>query len=374
VVVSADQPIAAIGNILGTNADGARHSGSYNGFAGGSTSISLPLIQRNNSGFSTFVSVQNGGNADANVTISYTPGSDGTATTETATIKPGAAKIFEQETNDALGAKFIGSATVASTNAQPLVATAVQVGKTVSKTQLTYDGFVGGSATVLMPLIQANNSGFFTGLSIQNAGTTATDITVTYAANVATGGTLCGTPPAQTQAGVAPGGSFVVLNNTGFFAGCKYIGAATVTNSASQTLVAIVNQLSGQTGSAYEGLNPATATKGLSMPLLFANNSGFFTGVQIQNTGATATSVTLTYGPNTATGANLCGALAAVTRTIQPGASETFFTNVGLPSAGCKYIGSGDVTSTTENVVAIVNELQQPGVGDQLLTYNAFSK
>ena len=381
VVISADQPVAAISNVLGTNADGAKTAGSYSGFSGGSTKVSAPIIQRGNSGFATFMAVQNAGTTAATVHVTYspTPG-NGTASTEDATIAPNASHIFDQEGNNALGTKFVGSATIESTNAQPLVATVVQLGKGAAKTQLTYDAFTAGSPSVLFPLIVANNGGNFTGLSVQNAGTASTQVTVTYTANGATGsGTFCPTPPASV-ATVAPGASLVVLNNDPTLApgGCKYVGGATVTNSAAQPLVGIVNQLrsagASSTGSAYEGFNPAAATKLVSAPIVQANNAGFFSAIQVQNTSATPTQITIKYSPNTATGASLCGAVADVTDTLPASGSKSYFNNAGLPTAGCKFVGSVTITSATNNIVATVNQLQAGGIGDQLLTYSAFNQ
>jgi hypothetical protein len=379
VVISADQPIAAIGNVLGTNTDGAKTAGSYNGFSGGASTVSLPILQKGNNGINSFVSVQNTGSTDATVTITYAPAGagNGNASSESATIKTGAAKIFDQATNTAIGTKFVGSATVVSTNGQPIVATVSQLGTTVIKTQSIYDGFTAGSTTVLLPLIIANNSGIFTGVSVQNAGTAATNITIKFGPNTATGaGTLCATPPDLVQNAVAAGGSLVTLSNNATTApgGCKYVGSATVTNSAAQPLVATVNQASATTGSTYEGFDPAKASKTISVPLVQANNSNIFSAVQIQNTGTADTSITIKYSANSATGAGVCGAVADVTSTIAGGSSKSFFNNAGLPTAGCKYVGSVTVTSTTQNIVATVNQLQSPGTGDQLTTYNGFNQ
>jgi hypothetical protein len=372
-----------------------QYGGSYSGFNAGATTANLPLIQRGNFGFDTFVAVQNAGTADANVTVDYKPaaGQAGSAASETATIKPGASKIFDQNATaagaPALGTKFIGSAKVTSTNGQPVVATASQVGTGSLKTMLTYDGFGAGAPSILFPLVQGNNFGFSSGLGIQNIGTVDTTVTIKFSANVA--GTQTPAPCAAALSDftgpIKAGESITVFNSKaligtgtqpgGFADGCSYVGAATVTTSPATNLVGVANQLKTTgvaNGSAYEGFSSTSGTKNLSAPLLFANNSGFFTGFQIQNTGATATEITLTYSANTATGAKACTAPPAqVKKVIQPGASDTFLSITGLSAAGCTYVGSGSVTSSVENVIGIVNELQQPTAGDQFLTYNAFN-
>jgi hypothetical protein len=92
VVISSDQPIAAITNLIGTGI-----GESYGGFSSGSGTISVPLVTRNNFGDSTVISVQNTGSADTTVTVTYTPGVAGNAgQTDTATIKPGASATFSQ--------------------------------------------------------------------------------------------------------------------------------------------------------------------------------------------------------------------------------------------------------------------------------------
>jgi hypothetical protein len=390
VVISADQPIAAISNVIGTlTTAGGSTQGSYNGFSAGATSLNLPIIQRQNAGIDTFVAVQNAGEVDANVSIAYTPGSFGgqvignPGQTQTATIKKGQSFIFDQNPLTGLGARFVGSATVTSTNGQPIVATVSQVGQTTSKAMSIYDGFTSAAAapTVLLPLIQSFNGPgqTFVGIQVQNAGTQTTRITLTFTANTQTG---CGTPPAVTSGDIVAGGAFTFLSGTAAFGGnntnCRYVGSAVVTNSAAQNLVAVVNQLdatgTNKAGSSYEGFNPATATRNVSLPLLQANNSNIFSGIQIQNTTGTPANVTLTFSPNTLTsGANLCTALAAKQQAVPANASVTLLTPLLVPAAGCRYVGSATVTSD-QNIVAVVNQLQLPGSGDALSSYNGFNQ
>jgi hypothetical protein len=391
VVISADQPIAAISNVIGTlTAVGGSTQGSYNGFSAGATALNLPIIQRGNAGIDTFVAVQNAGEVDANVSIAFTPGLFGTpGTPQTATIKKGQSFIFDQNTNNGLGARFVGSATVTSTNGQPIVATVSQVGQGGSKALSIYDGFTAAAAapSVLLPLIQSFNGpgSTFVGIQVQNAGTAPTGITVTFTPNtLTTGSNLCATPAAQTSGSIAPGGAYTLLSGTAAFANpanCRYVGSAVVTNSANQPLVAVVNQLdatgTNKAGSSYEAFNPAAATKNVSLPLLQANNSNIFSGIQIQNTTGTAANVTLTFSPNTQTSATPpqvpCGALAARNVSVPANGSVTLLTPQLVPTAGCRYVGSATVTSD-QNVVAVVNQLQLPGAGDALSTYNGFNQ
>lgn len=362
-VISSDQPVAAITNLLGNY---PTYGGSTTGFTAGSTSVGLPLIMRNNNGFSTWFNVQNTGGSPANVTITYAPapGQPGnTGQSETATIQPGAAKTFNQADNSGLGSTFIGSATV--TSDQPVVAMVNQVGTGSILALLMYDGFTGGSNTVQAPLIMANNSGFFTGVSIQNVGGDDTTATIDYSAN--TGGAF---NPTDETVSIPAGGSTVVLQNGGQWGSNKYIGGATI--SADQPLEVVVNQLKIGTvsfGTAYEGFNPTNLTDKVSAPLVMANNSGFYTGIQCQNTSGGSATITVDYGPNTAGSFNPTDDSA----TVAAGASATFL-QAGGQWGSNKYVGSATITASGgASIACIVNELNTSAGGDQFLTYNAIN-
>jgi hypothetical protein len=283
VVISSDQPVAAITNILRND---FAAGGSYNGFSSGDTNATLPIIMKNNSGYSTYFNVQNLGSADATVNIQYVHGLSGTDATEPAvTIKAGAAHQYVQSSNANLGAVFVGIAKV--TSDQPV---AVTVNEDGGAQFLTYDGLPASkaSSSSLLPLVMANNSGFFTGIGVTNVGSAATDVTITYAPNSLTGAGACGALTPTVFPGVAANSGVFALQNASDpqFATCSYVGSATVTSSG-QNVVAVVNQLGGPYASAYEGFSPADATATIKLPLVMANNSGYFTGIQVQNADAT---------------------------------------------------------------------------------------
>lgn len=385
VVVSSDQPVAAIANTL---ANSFAYGASTGGFSAGATSFSLPLIMCNNSGFNTWFNIQNAGSADASVTINYTAGLAGTSGSENATISPGRALTFDQASGSSTvncdtlmgtDTMFVGSAAI--TSDQPVVATVMQVGTGSSQTLLGYNGFAAGSADVRVPLIMANNSTFFTGLQIQNAGTASANVTVDYSPNTASGSTKELTDDTFT---LAAGESKTILHNgdspanggsNSFSDGLAYIGGATITSDG-EPLVAIVNQLGGgRWGTAYEGFNAGDATTDVSVPLLMANNSYYFTGLQCANVGSASASVTVEFSPNTV------GTIdpVDVTYTLAAGASNTLLQNGSDGTndwdAIGQYVGSASVTATGSEVVCIVNQLNTVSAsGDTFFTYDGFSQ
>jgi len=392
LVISSTTQVRAVSNMMGSGV--GSYLASYNGLQSGATSVNLPLIMCNNSGFNTYFNVQNAqsaGDADAHITISYKPGSNGTAGSETATIKAGASKTFDQAEGSSTkncstlkdgSGKFIGSAMI--TSDQPIVAVVMQLNTTNFPAALAYSGFSAGSPTIALPLVMANNSGYYTGIQVQNVGSSTTTVTIDYSPN-----TVGSRNPADEVFQLAPGASKTVIQNgappsngstvNNWATIGRYVGGATIRNTGGQNLVAIVNQTlpSPAKGSAYEGFDPAAATAKISVPLVMANNSTYQTGIQVQNVGSVAAQVTIHYGTNTA------GTFSPQDEvfTLQPGASKTIIQNGAPPSNGStvnnwgtnRYIGSATVTANASKIVAIVNQWSSSVAGDQLATSDAFN-
>jgi len=369
-VISSDQPVTAILNIAGNN---FAYNGSVNGLTGGATKVSLPLIQKGNANTETWLAVQNAGSADTSVTISFKPRdalSGNAFTTAAVTIKAGASHTFDTALIPQLGAKFVGSATVNSPS-QPVAVVVNQTGTALSafKVLQSYDGFASGSTNVTLPLIQNGNGTppTFSGIAVQNSGTQATNITVTYTPN--TKGTF--QPQNVTFNNVAAGESRTINTGATFGgndAAHRYVGSAKISNSAGQQLVAVVNQLGAVTGSSYEGFNPANATAKVSAPLIMANNSAFFTGIQCANVGTAQTTITVTYSPNTK------GTFqpAAVTQNIAAGVSGSPILQAGSAFGTNRYVGSATITASGGvPIVCAVNQLRSPATADEFQTYDA---
>ncbi len=396
VVISSDKEIAAITNMVTTD---YTFNASTAGFSSGATTFNLPLVMCNNGGFNTFFSVQNTSpDTAAHITINYIPGSAGAAgVSETATIQPGAAASFDQavgsptkDCDDLKGGstKFVGSAVISSD--QPVVATLMQLNTTSFRVLMGYNGFVTGSPTVKLPLLMSNNSGFYTSVNVQNVGGGTTDVTIDYSANTA--GAF---DPANEVFSLGPGQGKAIIQNgappangstVNTWTGQKYVGAATVTNSNAQNLVVIVNEVSpggsgrGPYGSSYEGFNPSTATANITAPLIMSNNGGFYTSIQVQNTGgSTCASVTIDYGINVGTGgvfnpANENFSInAGMTKVViqdgaPPGNGSTVNNWVGVG----KYVGSAEISAPGCTIVAIINEFANAS-GDRLMSYDGFN-
>jgi hypothetical protein len=301
---------------------------------------------KENSGFSTWFNVQNTGSEDADVTVTYSSG-----VTEGATIASGAAATFDQAANPDVADGWVGSASV--TSDQDVVAAVMQVGPT---TLLGYNCFTGASEYPVMPLVQANNYGYVTGIQVQNTSGTDTDVTIAYTpSTVGTAVTETKTVPANSSETFA----------LGAFGGETFVGSAEVSeNSAGADLVVIVNQLNSDDnkGAAYEGFDPDAGTDTVVMPLIMDRNYDYFTGFSVMNVGDAATDVVCTFTDSTY----------EETATLDPGDA---LTAVQLDKIADGYVGSATCVADGGSIVGIVNELgpQDAASGDTFLVYDAFN-
>jgi hypothetical protein len=231
-----------------------------------------------------------------------------------------------------------------------------------STIMFAYSGFVGGSPNPVMPLINANNGPYVTGVQIQNTGGTATDVTVSYKAVIGTDCTETQSVPANASATFALA-AFANGANSTCSAGDTFVGSASVTaNSEGHDLNVIVNQLGATNGEAYGGFDAAAASDTVVMPLIMDRNSGFFTGFNIQNVGSDSTTVNCTFTGSTYT----------VNDTLAAGEALSDIQNNKIADG---YVGSGTCVATggTDNlIVGVVNELGA-GSADAFLVYEGIN-
>lgn len=351
VVISSSTPLASIANLVANGIGNA----SYVGFSGGAGTVYIPLLMKANSGITTWYSVQNTSGSDATVNVTYSDGTVGGPVV----IKPNASVVLNQGTETHTRKVF--AATIVSD--QPVAVVVVQEGTTV-KTILATAGFAAGDTNVYMPLINANNSGYNTGVQLQNIGSLPTDITLTYTPLPGLG-TAC----TETRT-VAAGDSatFALFP----FAGAatpdvstcvkeRFVGGAQVTgNTANQPVVAVVNQTTSRIAGAYDSFTSAAATGKLVLPLIMDRNSGWYTGFTVANVGTTQTTVTCVF----------TGTSYTVSKLLEPG---EVLLDIQKGQIADKYVGSGTCTaSASGKIVAVVNEIA-PGTGDGLLVYEGIN-
>jgi len=313
------------------------------------------------SGFTSGFQLQNldGTNA-ATVTINFY-NQDGTiAASPTDTIPAGQSKTYFPL--DAVPTGFNGSV-MATSNAELKAITNVLTSDFAGGA--SYGGFSSGAKSVNLPLVMKANYNISTWFNIQNTTDMDANVTVSFS------GKSC-----DQNLVVKPYSSVTVDQSVDTCLPAGYVGAANLTSG--QEIVATVMQVTGGSNQllAYNGFVSAT-TKPV-MPLVSSNYYGSGTGIQVQNTGASATEVTLTYTPSTGFPGNSC----TETKTIPANNSVTFGfpqlpSSCGTAGTGVTdstnkgFVGSAKVTtnSTSQPLVAIVNQINRSN--SQGAAYNA---
>lgn len=346
VVISSDRRLASIANVMG---DGYYNGASYTGQTSGATSVYVPLLMKEHYGYSTWFNVQNAGPVATTVHITYSDG----VTNSCADLKPGAACTLDQRREPHVSG-WVGAATITAT--QPVVVTVIEVqhgGAAVI--MFAYNGFTQGATHPVMPLINANNYGYWTGMQIMNTGGITTEVTVSYTPGAGQPGRAC----TETQT-IGPGASktfaaaFTYPRAPGVVTDCEmgptFIGSARVTrNTANMPLTVIVNQLNegANKGAAYAGFDPGVATSIVAFPLIMDRHYGYWTGFSVMNVGTSPVDITCTFSdsPHTVRGIN-----------IPPGGA---LVDTQIDKIRFDYTGSATCTATGTDpkIIGIVNQL-----------------
>ena len=175
-------------------------------------------------------------------------------------------------------------------------------------THEAYPGIDNPATDVRVPIVQRNNSGWYSDLFVQNAGTTNTDINLEFFG--AAGGCILTSCLYNNQANLAPGARAHFVISTTYTANGFY-GSVRVTNSNNQPLAVASTQyfFNGATSLMMETSNtqpPATVLYG---PLIQYNNLGWLSGLATYRLGGS--SVTTSFYPQINN--NPCHQFASVT-------------------------------------------------------------
>lgn len=210
------------------------------------TDIHVPLLMNNNSGWSTKLVLLNTSSDTAYVTVKYYgqfAGGPYNGITGYA-LAPHGSFAYDQTGGNC---PTICGGHV--TSSQPLAVTVRQYKSSGSSISSGYGGFSSGATTASLPLIMANNSGWYTGIVVQNLGLVQTTVTIRYYP-------AAGFPARPNeQFDLQPHCMAVRVQSGGSWPD-RWIGSARVT--ANQPLAAIVNQADANSMMTYDGFPDGT--------------------------------------------------------------------------------------------------------------------
>lgn len=352
VVLSSDQPIAAIVNQKTTGAQ--ERSGSYSGESAGADSAYVPIAMKAFYGFDTEISIQNASGSTVSATVSYytQAGTEIAAAEDSCSnLAVGAACRLNQADNANLPSNYNGSASVSSTG--PVV---VVVNQNGPNKQNTYNGFYAGGQELSAPIIMNAYYGFKTVVQVQNVGASQTRVRATYS----DGKTV-------TSGYIQPNSAVSFYNWTESHAS-NFVGSGTFESLDGQDLVGMVNQTNDVQSSSYNLFAGGSGT--FVLPTIMRNFYDYSTSFQIQNIGGSSCDCVVTYddGATPAPAGSLTG-IPAGGSVLVPNRNET--------GHGNDYTGSATVVCTGD-VVVVVNqgpnpELTQYQGYDASMAYNGMT-
>jgi len=359
VIISADQPIAAIARTEWPTGGGAATYGNVEP----ATSVLVPLATKAYYNQTSQFSVQNTDTtANASITIKvYATGQSTPSVQFTDTVSPGTSKTYNLGTGSqfaTLPDMFLGSITVDGD--KPLVVQSFVDFTGGSKGVYAFSGMdTAAAATKLFaPLVRRDFAGATTGISIVNPNATAVTVNISHIHNP-----YSLDPHDYTETvNIAANSSAVAYQGFGPMP-AGWLGSAVL--EATGPIVAMVNDagLAAGTSASYNAPSAADGATTVSVPLVrnkHVPGFEFTTGVQVMNIGSGTASVSISYKDSGGT------SYGPETASVAPNGSVTFYQPAGPFPVGA--YGSATVTSN-QPVVVIVNDISLTGAYDAAI-YN----
>ncbi len=341
--------------ILGTSNAGASWSAQPYTYPGMPRQGILPALSNAAyGGYTTAAYIQNLGAAPASVQVNYfDAGGNPVGSGDSNVIQPNGTWTVRQDNGRSFAPGQAGTGVILGS--QPLAAFVNEFAPGGGDAT-SYTGITSGVGSTLYAPAIANLAygGYTTGIGLVNLATSPTNITVTYRDGTGV------TSATQNLPNVAAGAYQGIYSGT---AGLPngFAGTATITSSAG-SLAAVVNETGpGNQFSSYDAVAAGSTTSFAPVAL---NNAygGYNTGMGIQNTTASAGTVTITYYTST-------GTATVTTSPIVANGYLGVYQGTDIPTAGAY---TAKLTSSVP-VAAIVNEVAPSNTSaKQSTAYNTF--
>jgi len=300
--------------------------------------LAIPAAVQAQTTSTAFQVVNLNSSAAANIVVTFYDLNGSTSYTMNDTIGAGASKTYIQSAMSGVPSGFNGSVVISSDQSIASIVNQSTTGSAIYNG--SYTGFSSGSTSFYLPVILNNYYGYHTEISIQNAGSSPVNVTVSYSTAGCT----------DTKSSLAVGAAVRFSNTTTCSGGLNGNGSATI--SATGPVVAVVNQIAGSSpGPArnmeqtYNGFSTSDGAPTLYSPIALNAYYGFNTSFQVQNIGSGPMNITATYSD---------GKVATVNN-VAAGKAATFLQNQEGHAAS--WTGSAVITNNTgQNMVGIVNQ------------------
>jgi hypothetical protein len=391
VVKSTEQVTANVNTqvptTMGREPDQPNRIGTAGGVLTPAPKLYFTQVMKNYWGWNSYIAVQNTGAEPADVTVSYYNDSNGALqTTQTATIPAFATHLFYQDAipDDAIPAPspggWGGSAVVEGNQPLAGIANFYNAGTDQATAAFqSYNPFTAGATTLYVPRVLLNYYDYQGGIKVQNVGTAATTVTITY---------YFGTDTyTQVIPNLQPGAAYPVYmpdvaEVPDWISGHPLgSGAAVITSSDGVDIVATVNddnrvgaEIAGHEGrgSTYNAIPAGEETTAVYFSQVTSKYYGYSGGIQVQNVGTEPANITATFSaPGFAD--------KTVTATLQPNTSTSWY----APDAtGYQDFNGSVVVTSNQPIVGIANNSHRSDTdtrepqnwGDSYSQYNGVNR
>jgi len=349
VVVSANQPVAAVVNFSDADSGAA-----YSGATAGALSWGFPAVYDNYYGYFTEIYAQNVAVAPQDITLEvYAPGSATPVYTNTKSAVPVNASVNWGLKDLSELSKNISYSAIVKADDQ-IVAIGNTYGSGNTAAQLySYNGFSGGAKTFYVPALYKGYYGWNAALSIQNVSTTLASVTVNYSSGI------------TKNYSIQPNSSVAIYIPAEAELPAGLMSAKVTSDQDVAVSVNISN--SANRAATYNGV--ANATNKVFAPNIMKRYYKYSSSVTCQNLGAVATTMTIRYAA--APGAT------ETSGSIAPGASWEVY----LPAKAAVPDGynAGATVEAGQPIACIINSnMDEPPerdqIMDQLYSYNGVNQ
>jgi hypothetical protein len=254
------------------------------GLAAGAAKLFAPLVARTYHGLSSGVQVQNLGMSAAAVSLTYVQDT-GATWSQMASIAPLASATFYAPSHPDLPDGFIGSAVIESADGQPLAAHVSLI--RADGVAMAYAAQAGGNPAAPVPLVLRNRNGWSSGIQVQNLGSAPSAVRLSFASLDGAGGPW-------DQAGIvghAIGATFYLPSNPQLPE--EFVGSAMVRSSGGEPLVVLTTSVNQRKHVGTAVTSPSEGAPAVYIPRFSNEADGWRTGIQLQNLGAQAATVSL---------------------------------------------------------------------------------
>ena len=285
-VVLADQPVAATVNTQLPSGTSPMRAGTSTGVGQPAATVYATQVMKGYWQWNSYCAVQNAGDTAFDVTAQFYDTSGALVDEDVVGIPAYASHIFDQSTDAELGngvysAKFLGDAD------HPLgvVCNFYNSGTGASTSQFqSYNGISQGGDVLYVPRVVKDYYQYQSGLRIQNVGTVALDVTVTYS--------FGGSTYAQISPSIGPGQAWGPYMGDAAqvpeLAGVSGSGSAVIeinSPAAGKAIIATVNEDNrvnpAGRGVTYEAGLGSEASGTLIFPQVVSEYYGYSSGIQI---------------------------------------------------------------------------------------------